>query len=115
MVYNAMKLFMEINPTLFDECSADYAALQKTADQRQAVRKQKWDRIEELAQRNSQQFPNGTNSTKVVPPPKIDEIDPAAQDNQERLDALKLQDDGVSKDADYSNSLEDHANPTSMQ
>jgi serine/threonine-protein phosphatase 2A regulatory subunit B' len=24
MVYNALKLFMEINPTLFDECTNNY-------------------------------------------------------------------------------------------
>ena len=28
MVYNAMKLFMEVNPQLFDDCSHDYAESQ---------------------------------------------------------------------------------------
>ena len=103
MVYNAMKLFMEINPTLFDECSAEYTEHQNTADERKAARKSRWDQIEALAKQKGgdasgmSSVANGSSAparSKVVPPPKIDEVDPAAQDNQERLDALKLQDDG---------------------
>jgi serine/threonine-protein phosphatase 2A regulatory subunit B' len=32
MVYNAMKLFMEVNPQLFDDCSHDYAESQRLDD-----------------------------------------------------------------------------------
>ena len=32
MVYNAMKLFMEINPQLFDDCSHDYTEHQNNAE-----------------------------------------------------------------------------------
>ena len=108
MVYNAMKLFMEINPQLFDECSHDYTELQSTAEQRQQSRQSKWDRLAEQAKRQqsaNNSAKNGPSATgaegagaasarKVQPPPRIDEIDPVTQDSQKRLDALKLQDEG---------------------
>lgn len=98
MVYNAMKLFMEINPQLFDDCSHDYTQRQSTAEQRQQIRQGKWDRLEQQAQsrRNSQPtVPSSINprGPKVNPPPRIDEVDPITQDSQKRLDALRLQDE----------------------
>ena len=100
MVYNAMKLFMEINPQLFDDCSHDYTELQSTADQRQQARQSKWDKLAEQA-KNKQNtkgsiLPPLTTSrgTKVTTPLRTDEIDPMTQDSQKRLDALKLQDEG---------------------
>ena len=108
MVYNAMKLFMEINPQLFDECSHDYTELQATADERKAHRQSKWDRLAAQAQqRRGGAAPSSTGglhngaaasdaatprAAAVHPPPRIDE-DPATQDSQKRLDALKLQDE----------------------
>ena len=38
MVYNAMKLFMEINPQLFDDCSHDYTEHQNNAEAREQAR-----------------------------------------------------------------------------
>ena len=99
MVYNAMKLFMEINPQLFDDCSHDYTELQSTADQRQQLRQTKWDKLAEQAKRmqNGQlsvsQPSTNPGGTKITGPPKIDEVDPITQDSQKRLDALKLQDE----------------------
>ena len=98
MVYNAMKLFMEINPQLFDECSHEYTEMQNSADQRQLLRQSKWDQITQQAQsrRNSQSsIPPTTNprGQKINPPVRIDEVDPLTQDSQKRLDALRLQDE----------------------
>ncbi|KAI9779565.1 MAG: Serine/threonine-protein phosphatase 2A 56 kDa regulatory subunit delta isoform [Candelina submexicana] len=101
MVYNAMKLFMEINPQLFDECSHDYTELQSSTEQRAQARQSKWDRLAEQAQRkqngsNNQVVPplTSTLGTKISSPMRIDEVDPITQDSQKRLDALRLQDDG---------------------
>lgn len=101
MVYNAMKLFMEINPQLFDDCSHDYTELQNTADERQQTRQSKWDRISQqaLSRRNTQSsIPATTNprGQKINPPTRIDEVDPITQDSQKRLDALRLQDESGS-------------------
>lgn len=44
-----MKLFMEVNPQLFDDCSHEYAESQNSADQRQQQRQARWDKLAELA------------------------------------------------------------------
>ena len=98
MVYNAMKLFMEINPQLFDDCSHDYTQRQNTAEQREQIRQNKWERLELQAQlrRNSHTAMSSSitpRGPKVNPPPRIDEVDPITQDSQKRLDALRLQDE----------------------
>ena len=101
MVYNAMKLFMEINPQLFDDCSHDYTEMQSSAEQRQQIRQGKWEKLVEQARqmqngRASVQPPSTSHrGLKVTAPSRIDEVDPITQDSQQRLDALKLQDDGV--------------------
>lgn len=109
MVYNAMKLFMEINPQLFDECSHEYTEMQNTAEERQRARQSKWDRIAEQAKRaqaakasNSSTAPRtGVHSAKastVNTPMRVDEVDPLTQDNQQRLNDLRIQDEGLSRD-----------------
>ena len=101
MVYNAMKLFMEINPQLFDECSHEYTEAQNNADKVKAERKSKWDRLAEQAKRNSASLAgSGVSLTnprgqKIHPPPRIEE-DSITQDSQKRLDALRLQDENAS-------------------
>jgi serine/threonine-protein phosphatase 2A regulatory subunit B' len=90
MVYNAMKLFMEINPQLFDDCSHDYTEHQNNAEAREQARAAKWKALEDQAKRaktNGAVRPPGPASRK-----KIDELDPITEDNQKRLDSLKLQD-----------------------
>lgn len=101
MVYNAMKLFMEINPQLFDECSHEYNEMQNNAEERQRVRKSKWDQLAQQAnqRRNNQAAPTipvtDTKGQKASTPLRTDEVDPITQDSQKRLDALRLQDEGA--------------------
>jgi serine/threonine-protein phosphatase 2A regulatory subunit B' len=106
MVFNAMKLFMEINPQLFDECSHNYTEDQSNQDKREQDRQSQWDRIAEQARINKGESPTESGQPvrpKVNAPPRIDEVDPMTQDSQQRLDALKLQDEGVSgRDRDSS-------------
>lgn len=80
MVYNAMKLFMEVNPQLFDDCSHDYAESQNNAGQRKQSRQDRWDKLAQLAEARQ----NGT-----VPPHDSDPL------SQGRLENLRLQDDGA--------------------
>jgi serine/threonine-protein phosphatase 2A regulatory subunit B' len=91
MVYNAMKLFMEINPQLFDDCSHEYTEQQNSAASREALRQRKWAAITDQANRRKS---NGTGNGRPVtnPMPRVDEVDPVTEDNQKRLDSLKLQD-----------------------
>jgi serine/threonine-protein phosphatase 2A regulatory subunit B' len=84
MVYNAMKLFMEVNPQLFDDCSHDYAESQNNATQRQQSRQDRWDKLAKLAELRS----NGTAEKSAVDPMRMD-------DSESRLENLRLQDDGT--------------------
>ncbi|KIV92882.1 hypothetical protein PV10_04146 [Exophiala mesophila] len=89
MVYNAMKLFMEINPQLFDECSHDYNELQNTAAQREKARQAKWDKLAETAKKVKAGAAPSSKPASIR-----EEAEPdATQDNQARLDALKLHDE----------------------
>jgi len=95
MVYSAMKLFMEINPSLFDECTSDYSALQESAPQRQAERERIWKALEEKAARKRKDAAPGANSTvrpRAGSPMQIS--DDGASD---KLDALHLQDEAPNK------------------
>jgi serine/threonine-protein phosphatase 2A regulatory subunit B' len=90
MVYNAMKLFMEVNPQLFDDCSHDYAESQNNAGERERSRQNRWEKLEKLAEarKNGSLADNGPTSTsKVGSPMRLDESDPL------RMEALRLQDD----------------------
>jgi serine/threonine-protein phosphatase 2A regulatory subunit B' len=93
MVYNAMKLFMEVNPQLFDDCSHDYAESQNNASQRLQNRNDRWDKLAKLAEARQ----NGTivdkptvASAAATSPMRLDDSDPLSQG---RLENLRLQDD----------------------
>ncbi|KAI1800563.1 protein phosphatase 2A regulatory B subunit [Daldinia bambusicola] len=95
MVYNAMKLFMEINPQLFDDCSHEYTEQQNNAAAREALRERKWAAITEQANKRKTNGASG-NGTPASKPlnimPRVEEADSVTEDNQKRLDSLKLQD-----------------------
>ncbi|KAH8758702.1 protein phosphatase 2A regulatory B subunit [Hyaloscypha finlandica] len=95
MVYNAMKLFMEINPQLFDDCSHDYTENQNNAEAREQARESKWKALAEQAKRaktNGVVRPSAVTNNSTRSKSKVDELDPITEDNQKRLDSLKLQD-----------------------
>lgn len=101
MVYNAMKLFMEVNPQLFDECSREYAEKQQNASKEQQSRQQRWDKLAELAASKktgkvNDKLPLPSTGSKGATPMHVDDSDPLSQDSQRRLEALRLQDDAMS-------------------
>ena len=106
MVYNAMKLFMEINPQLFDECSDHYRESEANAAQTLQNRKDKWSALADIARRKSNSDVStlpltdraGRKFDPTVVGGKISEEDPITQDSQKRLDALRLQDEAVGRD-----------------
>ncbi|KAL7922494.1 putative B56-delta regulatory subunit of protein phosphatase 2A [Trichoderma austrokoningii] len=91
MVYNAMKLFMEINPQLFDDCSHEYTEQQNSAAAREALRERKWAALSEQAEERRATMGEDPGRARGGSLPRVDEVDPA-EDNQKRLDSLKLQD-----------------------
>lgn len=48
MVYNAMRMFMEINPHLFDACLSEYNTAQQEAEQRLLDRENMWKKLEAM-------------------------------------------------------------------
>ncbi len=108
-----MKLFMEINPQLFDDCSHEYTEHQQSASAREALREHKWATITEQAELNKAAN-TAASRTQVAAMPRLDESD--AENNQKRLDSLKLQDDrghrrGMSGSRERQNSAGSASNP----
>jgi serine/threonine-protein phosphatase 2A regulatory subunit B' len=102
MVYSAMKLFMEINPSLFDECTNDYAALQESAPARNAERESIWKALEEKA--DSKRKLRGAAADPTARPrtgSPMQISDDSASDSQKKMDALHLQDESPNKAVGY--------------
>ena len=100
MVYNAMKLFMEVNPQLFDDCSHAYTESQNNAESRKEERQARWDRLAELAKtmHNGVPPPNTLthNSTGIQGPTAVtapNVIIETHSNNAARLSNLKLADE----------------------
>jgi len=52
LIYNALKLFMEMNQKLFDECTQQYKQERQSEKQKNKDRDEAWQKIESLAHRN---------------------------------------------------------------
>lgn len=90
MVYNAMKLFMEVNPQLFDECSHNYTEDQNNIEAVKATRQAKWDRLTQLAESMKQ---NG-HAPAVRSPQTQGNVPLRAEDGDPiSMERLRLQDD----------------------
>ncbi|KAI4739592.1 protein phosphatase 2A regulatory beta sub-unit 2 [Aureobasidium sp. EXF-12298] len=99
MVYNAMKLFMEVNPQLFDDCSHDYTEQQNNAPEVKRTRQEKWDRLAALAQSMKSGLPPSaavnTSTAQSATPARTDDTDPL------RLEQLRLQDDSERRPKEF--------------
>lgn len=98
MVYNAMKLFMDINPQLFDDCMQEYKEHQSGADEREKSRQQRWDLVVEQAEKRKNGCVPPQPSLPTANSGKAEEIDPITQDSQKRLNALKLDESATPKE-----------------
>ena len=52
LIYNALKLFMEMNQKLFDECTQQYKLEQKKEKEKAKKRLEAWKKLDELARNN---------------------------------------------------------------
>lgn len=52
LTFNVLKLFSEADPVLFDKCSARHKEEMEALDEQAVVRKQRWDRLQELHDKN---------------------------------------------------------------
>lgn len=110
MIYNAMKLFMEVNPTLFDECSHEWSETNTNKAEREQARQSKWDRIADQANARKNASNGGAAQadisnlamttgygTKVITPPaRMDgATDPFGHDKLGRLKDLQIQEASI--------------------
>lgn len=89
-----MKMFMEINPQLFDECSHEYTEHQNSSEKREKTRQDRWDMIERQATNRKNGVPPPPAPAPVLDVPEpIDEVEAMTHESQKRLNTLKLQED----------------------
>lgn len=100
LVYNALKLFMDINPVLFEECTNTYRLNRQLERKRQKDREELWIHIEEKALQNSQL---NTNDSQPVFGGSIQNAEPEVLNN---LSSDEDEDEDVDENGDI---LEDIA------
>ncbi|EGO20964.1 hypothetical protein SERLADRAFT_452105 [Serpula lacrymans var. lacrymans S7.9] len=102
MVYNALKLFMEINPDLFDETTQHYKQ-RKIEEQQHAVdRYDQWQKMREKAIENAGgKLPQGFVEIEHAPPPP-----PSAADDSDILE-LSMELNAVSIDGEVPGDLDE--------
>jgi len=79
MIYNALKLFMEINPELFDECVQNYKRNKIAERQALITRYENWQKMRVIATKNAhgklpKEIADGADYPPPPPPP-LDESD----------------------------------------
>ncbi|ETW85798.1 hypothetical protein HETIRDRAFT_379932 [Heterobasidion irregulare TC 32-1] len=91
MVYNALKMFMEISPELFDETTHHYKQ-QKIEEQQHAVeRYEGWKRLREKAAQNANgHLPENFDEDEPSPPPPLPVEDSDIMDLSMELNAVSI-------------------------
>lgn len=78
LIYNALKLFMEMNQKLFDECTQQFKLEQKKEREKQKQRLEAWEKVEAMARQN----PNVELITTLLDDVKLTDKKPVAiEDN----------------------------------
>ncbi|KAJ3194095.1 Serine/threonine-protein phosphatase 2A 56 kDa regulatory subunit delta isoform [Irineochytrium annulatum] len=75
LVYNALKLFMEISPKLFDECTNKYKQNRQLERKKQKDREEMWTKLESAAASNAAKLPS---SSAARPTPRVLPVVPSA-------------------------------------
>ncbi|KAG2174620.1 hypothetical protein INT44_006884 [Umbelopsis vinacea] len=98
LVYNALKLFMDINPVLFEDCTNTYRINRQLERKKQKEREDMWKLIEEKAAQNAQlavsehQSLFGGNITNASPDAELnvssDDEDVDLENTQEHTDDI---------------------------
>lgn len=65
LIYNALKLFMEMNQKLFDECSQKYKTERQKEKEKMKERDELWNKIESHAKQNPKVEIKTKNKTKI--------------------------------------------------
>ncbi|KAI0818703.1 protein phosphatase PP2A0 B subunit gamma isoform [Irpex lacteus] len=106
MVYNALKLFMEINPDLFDDAMQQYKQQKLDEHQHAVERYEQWNKLRALAAEHAHgKLPEGfEKDVPTPPPPPVDEneiLDLSIDLNAVSIDAEiplnELEDNGIER------------------
>lgn len=91
LVYNALKLFMELSPKLFDECTAKYKLNRQQERKLIKEREDHWNRLESLATENAKKLLKEQQKEQYLQGKSIIEEDVAITNNNK----LKVTSDGL--------------------
>ncbi|KAK3573729.1 hypothetical protein QTP86_032087 [Hemibagrus guttatus] len=80
LIYNALKLFMEMNQKLFDDCTQQYKAEKQKEKYKLKEREEIWHKIEQLAKQNPQYIMY--NENQGIPHYSMETETPTAEDIQ---------------------------------
>jgi len=89
LIYNALKLFMEMNQRLFDECTQQYKAEQKKEKEKAKQRIEAWKKLDNLARANPD-IHKLTSLMKECTFMEIESVDIVNAVNNENIDDDKL-------------------------
>lgn len=100
LVYNALKIFMDMDPALFDQCVSKFKLSRKVEAKQQERREQFWKAVEQRAKTNSERlilngsFPAANNGeldpdAMEIDYPNEDTGGMAMEDDREHLDVLE--------------------------
>ncbi|XP_075048276.1 serine/threonine-protein phosphatase 2A 56 kDa regulatory subunit gamma isoform isoform X1 [Mixophyes fleayi] len=81
LIYNALKLFMEMNQKLFDDCTQQFKAEKQKEKLKLKEREEAWGKIENLAKINPQ-FPMYTDTSALNSPVAMETDGPLLEDVQ---------------------------------
>ncbi|KAF9308219.1 Serine/threonine-protein phosphatase 2A 56 kDa regulatory subunit gamma isoform [Podila horticola] len=115
LVFNALKLFMDVTPKLFDECTNHYRQARQNDRKRIQDREELWQRLEQQASEN---YANLTAQGAVTAPPHAASTEPTPaplttfdQDDQVDMAVDETLDGGVGAEQDlYSGDLQTFEN-----
>ncbi|KAI8451959.1 phosphatase 2A regulatory B subunit-domain-containing protein, partial [Phakopsora pachyrhizi] len=82
LVYNALKLFMDMSPALFEECTDRYREGRQREQQRLINREQVWNKLRDEAIKNKGSVSHLPESVLAPIPPAISLVDVSALDDE---------------------------------
>jgi len=67
LIYNALKLFMEISPKLFDDCTNKYKQSRQMDRKKQKDREDAWEKLDALAAANAKKLSMNPTAIRTTP------------------------------------------------
>jgi len=96
LIYNALKLFMEMNQSLFDECTQAYKIRRQTEKEKLKERETAWSKVLQQAQANPQYIQLRLDGLSLSPSgPEGDMASGMSDDSSDIIDLEKLKSEAI--------------------